>query len=180
MRAGDVSCHLEKLRPPASLSFGVRPLAETMNNMPHTKRSRHITTTVFLALLSCVSSPFLSGCHTTHAAQMVSAGQPIVSRSSTGIEVNLSVTNLCSRPLFVAARLEAKGPTEQWSGNAGRHTPGATRAVALRSPGTNATFHITLDGDFSVCRVRLDCREGGGWRERMYMRFCSRHNIQIF
>src|SRR5205823_3724313 len=56
------------------------PLAETMNNMQHTKRSRHITTTVCLALLSCVMSPFLSGCRTTHGAQLVSAGQPIVSR----------------------------------------------------------------------------------------------------
>jgi len=157
----------------------VRPLAETMNNMQHTKRSRHITTTVFLALLSCVIWPFLSGCHTTHAAQLVSAGQPIVSRSPTGIEVDLSVTNMSSHPLYVAACLEAKGPTQQWLGDAGHHTPAATRAVVLRSPGTNATFHITLDGDFSVCRVRLDCREGGGWRERTYMRFCSQHNIHI-
>src|SRR6266478_10078628 len=126
------------------------------HNMEHKMRSRHIKTTAFLALLLCVSPPFLSGCQTT---QLVSAGQPILSRSPTGIEVHLNVTNMCSRPLFVAARLEAKRSTEQWSGNPGRHTPGATRAVALRAPGTNATFHITLDGDFSVCRVRLDCRE---------------------
>src|SRR6266481_5005235 len=148
----------------------VRPLAETMNNMQHTKRSRHITTTVFLALLSCVISPFLSGRHTTHAAQLVSAGQPIVSRSPTGIVVDLSVTNMSSHPLYVGACLEARGLTQRWSGD----TPAATRAVALRSPGTNATFHITLDGDFSVCRVRLDCRERAGWRERTYM-FFSRH-----
>ena len=151
--------------------------SETMNNKRHKIRLRHIKTTAFLALLLCVTPPFLSGCHTT---QLVSAGQPIVLRSPTGIEVDLSVTNMCSRPLFVAARLEAKGPAEQWSGKAGRHTPGATRAVALRSPGTNATFNITLDGDFSVCRVRLDCREGAGWRERMYMKFCSQHNAHIF
>jgi hypothetical protein len=158
------------------LTFAVRQLPETIRNMQHKIRSRLIKTTVFLALLLCVTPPFLSGCHTT---QLVSAGQPIVSRSPTGIEVDLGVTNTSSRPLFVAARLEAKGPTQQWSGNAGHHTPCATRAVALRSPGTNATFHIALDGDFSVCRVRLDCREGAGWRERTYMRFCSRHNIHI-
>src|SRR3954470_21865493 len=104
-----------------------------MNNMQHTKRSRRITTTVFLALLSCGVSPFLSGCHTARPAQLVSAGQPIVSRSATGIEVDLGVTNMSSRPLFVAARLEAKGPTQQWLGDAGHHTPAATRAVALRS-----------------------------------------------
>ena len=156
----------------------VRPLAETMNNMQHTKRSGHITATVFLALLlSCVVSPFLSGCHTTHAAQLVSAGQPIVSRSPTGIEVDLSVTNMSSRPLFVAARLEAKGRTQQWLGDAGHHTPAATRAVALRSPRTNATFHITLDGDFSICRVRLDCREGRGWRERTYTKCFSQERV---
>ena len=126
---------------------------------------------VFIALVPGVAA-LLSGCHT---AQLVSASQPIVLRSPTGIEVDLSVTNLSSRPLYVGARLEAKGPTEQWSGD----TPAATRAVTLRSPGTNATFHITLDGNFSVCRVRLDCREGGGWRERTYMRFCSQHNRHI-
>ena len=142
------------------------------NNMQHTKRSRHITMTVFLALLLCVVSPF-SGCHTTNPAQLVSASQPIVSRSPTGIVVDLSVTNMSSRPLFVGARLEAKGRTQQWSGD----TPAATRAVALRSPGTNATFHITLDGDFSVCRVRLACREGGGWRERTYMKFFSQERV---
>jgi hypothetical protein len=167
-----------------------------MKNMQQMKRSRHLKA-VFLALLLCFTSPFLSGCHTNHAAQLVSAGQPIASRSPTGIEVDLSVTNMSSRPLFVAARLEAKGPAQQWSGDAGHHTPAATRAVVLRSPlepggvdklaaafgrleqGTNATFHITLDGDFSVCRVRLDCREGGGWREKAYMKFCSQHNVHI-
>ena len=148
-----------------------------MNNIQHTKRSRHIAATVLWAvLLSCVVSPFLCGCHTTHAAQLVSAGQPIVSRSPTGIVVDLAVTNMSSHPLYVAACLEAKGLTQRWSGD----TPAATRAVALRSPGTNATFHITLDGDFSVCRVRLDCREGGGWREKTYMKFCSQHNAHIF
>ena len=150
------------------------PASETMNNKRYKIRLRHIKTTAFLALLLCVTPPFLSGCHTT---QLVSAGQPIVSRSPTGIEVDLSVTNMCSRPLFVAARLEAKGPAEQWSGKAGRHTRGATRAVALRSPGTNATFNITLDGDFSVCRVRLACREGGGWRERTYMKSFSQERV---
>jgi hypothetical protein len=151
-----------------------------MSNMQHTKHSRHIATAVFLTLLSCVVSPFLCGCHTTNAAQLVSAGRPIASRSPTGIEVDLNVTNRSSRPLYVAARLEAKGPAQQWSGDVGHHTPCATRAVALRSPGTNETFHITLDGDFSVCRVRLDCREGGGWRERAYMKFCSQHNVHMF
>ena len=155
----------------------VRQLAETMHNIQHKTRSRHIKMTLFLALLLCASPALLGGCHST---QLVSAGQPIVSRSPTGIEVDLTVTNMSSRPLFVAARLEAKGPTQQWSGDAGHHTPGATRAVALRYPGTNATFHITLDGDFSVCRVRLDCREGGGWREKTYMKFCSQHNAHIF
>ena len=145
-----------------------------MHNMQHTKRSGHITATVFLALLlSCVVSPFLSGCHSTHAAQLVSAGQPTVSRSPTGVVVDLSVTNMYSRPLYVGARLEAKGPAQQWSGD----TPAATRAVYLRSPGTNATFHITLDGDFSVCRVRLACREGGGWRERTYMKSFSQERV---
>jgi hypothetical protein len=139
--------------------------------MQHMKCSWHIK---IVSLLLCVTPPFLSGCHST---QMVSAGQPIPSRSPTGIEVDLSVTNVSSRPLFVAARLEAKGPTQQWSGDAGHHTPAATRAVALRSPGTNATFHITLDGDFSVYRVRLDYREGGGWRERTYMKFFSQERV---
>ena len=151
--------------------------AERVNNMQHTKRSRHITATVFLAVLSCSVWPCASGCHTARPAQLVSAGQPIVSRSPTGIEVDLNVTNMSSRPLFVAARLEAKGPTQQWLGDAGHHTPAATRAVVLRSPGTNATFHITLDGDFSVCRVRLDCREGGGWRERAYMKLFSQERV---
>ena len=145
-----------------------------MNNMQHSKRSRHIAATVLLAvLLSCVVSPFLSGCHTTHAAPLVSVGKPIVSRSPTGIVVDLSVTNMGSRPLYVAACLEAKGLTQRWSDD----TPAATRAVALRSPGTNATFHITLDGDFSVCRVRLACREGGGWREKMYMKLFSQERV---
>ena len=94
-------------------------------------------------------------------------------RSPTGIVVDLSVTNMGSRPLYVAARLEAKGLTQRWSGD----TPAATRAVALHSPGTDATFHITLNGDFSVCRVRLDCREGGGWRERTYMKFFSQERV---
>ena len=135
---------------------------------------RHISMTVFPALLLGLTSSLLSGCHTT---QLVSTDEPIVSRSPTGIEADLSVTNISSRPLFVAARLEARGPTQQWSGDAGHHTPAATRAVALRSPGTNATFHIILDGDFSVCRVRLDCREGGGWRERTYMKFFSQEHV---
>src|SRR5437868_5272718 len=98
-----------------------------MNNIQHTKRSRHIAATVLWAvLLSCVVSPFLCGCHTTHAAQLVSAGQPIVSRSPTGIVVDLAVTNMSSHPLYVAACLEAKGLTQRWSGD----TPAATRAVA--------------------------------------------------
>jgi len=143
-----------------------------MNNMQHMKRSWHIK--IAVSLLLCVAPPFLGGCHST---QMVSAGQPILSRSPTGIEVDLSVTNMSSRPLFVTARLEAKGPTQQWSGDAGHHTPAATRAVALRLPGTNATFHITLDGDFSVYRVRLDCREGGGWHEGTYMKFFSQERV---
>jgi hypothetical protein len=142
--------------------------------MQHKIRSRYIKTAVFLALLSCLVSLFLSGCQTT---QLISAGQPIVSRSPTGIEADVCVTNMSSRPLFVAARLEAKGPTQQWSGDAGHHTPAATRAVALRSPGTNAIFHITLDGDFCICRVRLDCREGGGWRERTYEKFFSQERV---
>src|SRR5206468_3002893 len=107
------------------------------------------------------------------AAQLVSAGQPIVSRSPTGIVVGLSVTNISSHPLYVAACLEAKGLTQRWSGD----TLAASRAVALRSPRTNATFHITLDGDFSVCRVRLACREGGGWRERTYIKFFSQERV---
>ena len=148
----------------------VRQLAETMHDMQHKIRSRHIKMTLFLALLLCASPALFGGCHTT---QLVSAGQPIVSRSPTGIEVDLTVTNMSSRPLYVGARLEAKRPAQQWSGD----TPAATRAVYLRSPGTNATFHITLDGDFSVCRVRLACREGGGWRERTYMKFFSQERV---
>ncbi|HEY0455331.1 MAG TPA: hypothetical protein VGE41_03090 [Verrucomicrobiae bacterium] len=147
-----------------------------MNNMQHAKLSQHITRKVFLALLACVAS-LLSGCHTAHPAQWVSAGKLIVSRSPTGIAVELSVTNMSARSLFVAARLEARGPAQPWLGDAGHHTPAATRAVALRSPGTNAVFHITLDGDFSVCRVRLDCREGGDWREKTYVKFFSQERV---
>jgi hypothetical protein len=147
-----------------------------MNNVRHKKRARLITEAVLLALPLCVIALLFFGCHTS-ATQSVSAGRPIVSRSPAGIEVDLSVTNMSSHPLFVAARLEARGPAQPWSGDAGHHTPCATRAVALHSPGTNATFHITLDGDFSVCRVRLDCREGGGWRERTYMRFFSDERV---
>jgi hypothetical protein len=147
-----------------------------MNKVQYEKWSRHITATVLLSLQLCVTALFFCGCHTS-TTQSVSAHQPILSRSPTGIEVDLNVTNMSSHPLFVAARLEAKGPTQQWSGDAGHHTPCATRAVALHSPGTNATFHITLDGDFSVCRVRLDCREGGGWRERTYIRFFSDERV---
>ena len=91
--------------------------------------------------------------------------------------MDLTVTNMSSHPLYVAACLEAKGPMQRWLGDAGHHTPAATRAVLLRSPGTNATFHITLDGDFSVCRVRLACREGGGWRERTYMKLFSQERV---
>ena len=147
-----------------------------MNNVCHSKQSRHIKMTAVLALLLCVT-PLLNGCHTNRDTQLVSAGQPIVSQSPTGIEVDLSVTNMSSHPLYVAARLEAKGPTQQWLGDPGHHVPCATRAVALHSPGTDATFHITLDGDFSVCRVCLECRKGGGWRERTYMRFFARDNV---
>ena len=154
-----------------------RAVCRNMNHMQHTQRARRITAIVFLTLLLSGGGLFLSGCHTTHAAQWVAAGQPVVSRSATGIEVDLGVTNRSSRPLFIAARLEARGPTEQWSGDPGHHNPCATRAVALRSPGTNATFHIALDGDFSICRVRLDCREGGGWRERTYMKFFSQERV---
>jgi len=145
--------------------------------MQHSEQSRRIKMTAVLALMLCVILLFLDGCHTNHATQLVSAGQPIVARSPAGIEVDLSVTNMSSHPLYVAARLEAKGPTQQWLGDAGNHTPCATRAVVLHSPGTNATFHITLDGDFCVCRVRLDCREGDGWRERTYVRFFARDNV---
>jgi hypothetical protein len=148
-----------------------------MNNMQHSKCWWHIKITVFLALVLCASLAVVGG---GRPSQLVSAGKPIVSRSPTSIEVDLCVTNMSSRPLYVAARLEAKGPNQQWSGAAGHHTPCATRAVALRSPGTNATFHITLDGDFTVCRVCLYCREGGGWREKTYEKFCSQHNVHIF
>ena len=148
-----------------------------MKNIQHKKCSPRLSATILLAGLFCVVSPVLNGCHTIDGAHLVAAGQPIVSRSPTGIEVDLSVTNMSARPLFVAARLEAKGPTQQWSGDAGHHTPCASRAVALRSPGSNATFHITLNGDFSVCRVRLDYREGGGWRERTYEECLSQERV---
>src|SRR5258708_1161545 len=87
------------------------------NNSAHPAQDtfRLIKAPAFVVLLLC-GTPFLSGCHTT---QLVSASQPIVLRSPTGIEVDLGVTNMSSRPLFVAARLEAKGSTQQWSGDPG-------------------------------------------------------------